>query len=59
MAAPAERTARRAKKVKRAWADVGVQGPAHYDGKRYVHRSQGFGRGDEITRVPATKSHHE
>ena len=39
--------------------DAGVQGPVHYTGKRYVHRSQGFSRGDEVTHHPTTKTHFE
>ena len=56
---PADKLARRVKRAKRTWTDAGVQGPVHYDGKKHVHRSQGFSRGDEVTRLPAAKAHHE
>ena len=30
--------------------DVGVQGPVTYTGERYLHTTQGFRRGGEVTR---------
>ena len=44
-------------KARRQWMDAGIQGPVHYDGKRYVHRAQGFGRGDEVSFHPPARPH--
>ena len=44
-------------KAKRQWMEAGIQGPVHYDGKRYVHKAQGFSRGDEVSHHLPTKPH--
>ena len=46
-------------RTRRGRMDAGVQGPVHYDGTRYVHRSQGFNRGDEVTHHPTARPHLE
>ena len=37
--------------------EAGIQGPVHYDGKRYVHKTQGFSRGDEVSYHLPAKPH--
>ena len=45
------------KKSKAIYCDAGIQGPVHFNGVRYVHKNQGFQRGDEVTRVVASAPH--
>ena len=45
------------KKPKTIYCDAGIQGPVHFNGARYVHKNQGFQRGDEVTREVANKPH--
>ena len=46
-------------KAKKGRMETGVQGPVHYDGKRYVHRNQGFSRGDEVTHHLPARPHFD
>ena len=50
--------ARPPKKPKTIFCEAGVQGPVHFNGSRYIHKNQGFQRGDEVTRVVASRPHH-
>ena len=44
-------------KAKRQWMEAGIQGPVHYDGTRYIHKTQGFSRGDEVSYHLPAKPH--
>ena len=45
------------KRPKPVMCEAGIQGPVHFNGTRYIHKNQGFQRGDEVTRVVASSGY--